>query len=251
MILYELIKNCTQDDYLEIGRHWVDGHGAWMKPVSVERIAARLEEFCIMLTELTPAPAKEAEVLCAMPYYEDGKSSIYADLFRKADFDEKMEKLKDKKIPVWTEDSSADELKAILNSTYEWVPQMYGYTETPWEETLGAEIFPENYEAYGRIEFLSSILFEMSFNGFTKEMQAKRRAELDEAIVEAEEIQSMPEEEQKQYQHELIEIEPLSKKTEAEKMEGFRKALLDGIQTRVEWIETLQDLAGRLKIYHP
>lgn len=250
MILYELIKNCTQDDYLEIGRQWADNHCAWMKPVSAERIAARLEEFCIMLTGLAPTPAKEAEVLCAMPYYEDSKRSIYADLFRKADFEEKIKKLKNKKIPGWTEDSSADELKAILSSTYEWVPQIYGYTETPWEETLGAEVFPENYEAYGRIEFLSSVLFEMSFNGFTKEMQAKRRAELDEAIAEAEEIQSMPEEERKQYQHELIEMEPVNKRTEAEKIENFRKALLDGIRTRAEWIEALQNLADKLEIHH-
>lgn len=245
MILQELIKNCTQDDCLEIGRRWAARRNSWEKPVSAERIAARLAEFCTMLAGLTPAPVKEPDVLCAMPYYEDGECSIYAELFQKNDFEEKVKKQGNKDVPKWTETSSCEELKEVLELTYERIPQAYGYTEVPWEETLGAEVFPENYEVYGRIDFLSSVLFEMSFNGFTKEVQAKRHAELEKAIAEAEEIQAMPEEERKQYQHELIEVEQISRKTEAEKMENMRKALLDGVRTREGWIKVLQSFANR------
>ena len=75
-------------------------------------------------------------------------------------------------------------------------PAVYGYTVMPWAEVLAVDVaWPENFSPADRLVFLASILYEMSFFGFTVEDHRKGMDDLETAVKEARTGQTYPIEE--------------------------------------------------------
>lgn len=65
-------------------------------------------------------------------------------------------------------------------------PTVYGYTVLPWAEVLAVDVaWPEDFSPAERLMFLTSILYEMSFFGFTAEGHRKALDDLEIAVKEA------------------------------------------------------------------
>ena len=75
----------------------------------------------------------------------------------------------------------------------------YGYEFSPWEDWLGLDIDEDSLNACGTDEGLTDVLREMTFNGFTRESQDERRAELEESASHFDELMAMDEEERKEH----------------------------------------------------
>lgn len=75
-------------------------------------------------------------------------------------------------------------------------PTIYGYTVMPWPEVLAVDVaWPEDFSPADRLRFLASILYEMSFWGFTLEEHRKGMDDLETAAEEARTGQTHPIEE--------------------------------------------------------
>ncbi len=135
----------------------------------------------------------------------------------------------------------------FLEKTFGWLPEAFAYEFSPWEEILGTQVLPKNFERIGKDEFLASALYEMSFNGMTREGQEERREELSDAIAEHEKIQNMPPEEREKHLFTLEDVmERLGytdDRAEEERREERRQGLLDCVKTRCAWITEFQNIA--------
>ena len=162
-------------------------------------------------------------------------------------FAKSLQQFSKKSIPSWDEDADEHQLIEILEKTFGWLPEAFAYEFSPWEKILGAQVLPKNYERIGKDEFLASALYEMSFNGMTRERQDERRGELSDAIAEHEIIQNMPPEERKKHLFTLEDVmERLGytdDRTEEERREERRQGLLDCVKTRCAWITEFQNIA--------
>ena len=75
-------------------------------------------------------------------------------------------------------------------------PVVYGYTVMPWTEELAVDVAgPEDFSPAARLQFLASILYEMSFFGVTMEEHRKSMDDLETAAEEARTGQTHPIEE--------------------------------------------------------
>ena len=245
MTLQNLLSQITHEDFLEIARLWSEKQPEWEAPLKIEKAAVVIQKFCKMLTALDAEPSND--VLVALRMYDDGEEQISAELFRRAEFYEKVKGLAAKTLLAFSESDSRVCLTKIYEETQEWTPQAYGYEFSRWEEILGAEVYPENYNHIGKIGFIAAALYELSFNGFTREEQESRREELDESIREADEISALSEEEREKHYHTLDELQEKwgfeDTRTEQEKEEDYRKMILDCVKTQMAWVEELQRMS--------
>ena len=101
-------------------------------------------------------------------------------------------------VTYYNESMSKDDLKCLVQK-YDFMPHGYGYEFNEWEETLGYEVYTQNLTEENIQEALYNILYEMTFNGMTRETQEERKNELDDSIKETEELLKLPEEERKKH----------------------------------------------------
>ena len=80
-------------------------------------------------------------------------------------------------------------------------------------------MYPENCSNELRVPFLSSVLYEMSFNGYTREEHEAIRAEVSEGLAEAYRIMALPPEKRKKYEHNLV-VEEADPQVRAEMQES-------------------------------
>ena len=201
------------------------------KPLDIEAVAAHVKEFCKLLASLKPIQSDY--IMLALKSYDNGVETIDAELIKGDDLhragmflrDEFI--LKEKPLPNISQNSSNQELEVFLEKTTGWVPQAFAYEYTPWEEVLGASVLFPNVTHVGNEEFLAAALYNMSFNGMTKEAQEQERKKLSDALAEiksgactytAHEILSDPEQ--------------TAEETDKEK----RQSLLDRAMTRYAWL---------------
>lgn len=85
MILQELLKTCTDQDFKRIVKIWND-----------KTTKEQLKEFCEMLLTLTPNHSDD--ILIAIKYLEEGKAFVDANLYHKKEFMEKVAYITDKVI---------------------------------------------------------------------------------------------------------------------------------------------------------
>ena len=245
MTLQNLLSETTYEDFLEIAKLWSEKQPEWEAPLKIEKAAVAIQSFCEMLTTLDAEPSND--VLVALRMYDDGEEQVSAELFRRAEFYEKVKGLAAKTPPTFSASDSRARLTKIYEEMQEWTPQAYGYEFSRWEEILGAEVYPENYNHVGKLAFIAAALYELSFNGFTREEQEKRREELDKSIREADEISALPEEEREKHYHTLEELQEKwgfeDTRMEQEKEEDYRKMMLDCVKTRMAWEEELQRMS--------
>lgn len=71
-----------------------------------------------------------------------------------------------------------EELIDIIDSIPE-LPQPYSFIFSPWEDILGAEVFVQSIEETEMQECIYQLLYELSFNGITKEQQDKNRKDFE------------------------------------------------------------------------
>ena len=231
------------------------------KPLDIEAVAAHVKEFCKLLASLKPIQSDY--IMLALKSYDNGVETIDAELIKGDDLhragmflrDEFI--LKEKPLPNISQNSSNQELEVFLEKTTGWVPQAFAYEYTPWEEVLGASVLFPNVTHVGNEEFLAAALYNMSFNGMTKEAQEQERKKLTDALEEiksgactytAHEILSDPEQtaeetakEKRQSKsgactytaHEILsDPEQTAEETAKEK----RQSLLDRAMTRYAWL---------------
>ena len=244
MILAELLKTLTTKDFLEIGKLQEDDMTK-ADGLTPEKLAVAFEHFSDMLVKLTVKPMDA--VLLALPFTDDGKTCIAAEYFERKDLEEKFNKIRGINMPMYSDNDSEEAYHAIMKETSEFIPQCYGYEFTPWEEVLGATVIPENFDRMGRIEFISCVLGEMSFNGFTRESQEERQKELDEAIKEAEELAKLPKEEREQHAHNINDaFSKFGIERDASWKEERRIMMLSMVKTRDAWIQELKRISNLL-----
>lgn len=201
------------------------------KPLDIEAVAAHVKEFCKLLASLKPIQSDY--IMLALKSYDNGVETIDAELIKGDDLhragmflrDEFI--LKEKPLPNISQNSSNQELEVFLEKTTGWVPQAFAYEYTPWEDVLGASVLFPNVTHVGNEEFLAAALYNMSFNGMTKEAQEQERKKLSDALAEiksgactytAHEILSDPEQ------------------TAEETAKEKRQSLLDRAMTRYDWL---------------
>lgn len=111
------------------------------------------------------------------------------------------------------EEAKSEILKAskydLLNIDMSWyaslvqgegtLPSNYCFDFTPWEDSLGWRVDPENIKTVGAAPFGAYILEELSFNGIDEDSQQERIGELTERVEETNRILELPEEEWSKY----------------------------------------------------
>lgn len=201
------------------------------KPLDIEIVATRVKEFCKLLASLKPTNSDY--IILALKFYENGIETIDAELIKGDDLhragmflrDEFI--LKEKPLPSISPNSSNQELEAFLEHTTGWVPQAFAYEYTPWEEVLGSSVLFPNVTHVGNEEFLAAALYNMSFNGMTKEAQEQERKKLSNALAE---IKSGA------CTYTAHKVLSDLEQTEAETAKEKRQSLLDRAMTRYAWL---------------
>lgn len=218
MIVQELLKEVDAEALADIRQIHME---EWEKPLhSPRKIFVRnMRGFAKMLQTLAPDPTpydgEEADggfVMYLLPFINSLEDYIdvryQADYVKRKDFNAAVDEIrKAGTMPtINLNDANKEEMESFLKKTDNFVPQGYGYEFTPWEKVLAAEIVPGAFSVLNDLDetdcknlFLYDLLWEMSFNGYTRECQEERMAELDKSIKEMEEIKKLPEEEQKKY----------------------------------------------------
>lgn len=209
------------------------------KPLDIEIVATRVKEFCKLLASLKPTNSDY--IMLALKYYENGIETIDAELIKGDDLhragmflrDEFI--LKEKPLPSISQNSNNQELEAFLEQTTGWMPQAFAYEYTPWEEILGASVLFPNVTHVGNEEFLAAALYNMSFNGMTKEAQEQERKKLSNALAE---IKSGA------CTYTAHEVLSDLEQTEAETAKEKRQSLLDRAMTRYAWLMEISYLSS-------
>lgn len=243
MILHDLLKTLTKDDYLQIGsihKEWV----SFLQPnVSAERIAHTMQEFGDMLAGLPVEPSEY--ILLALPTFENGTPETHAELFLKDALREKRDTITEKDIPQYQKTNGKDVFSEIIQDTANYLPSSYGYEFSPWEMVLGATVLPENFNQarLGKIPFIASALFNMSFNGTTVEAQQKARGDL---YVSLEEIEKISEEERISASclFDDLRLELGIYRPEEEREESNRLVLLDSVRTYEQWLREMKRICS-------
>lgn len=235
MILHDLLKTLTKDDYLQIGsihKEWV----SFLQPnVSAERIAHTMQEFGDVLAGLPVEPSEY--ILLALPTFENGTPETHAELFLKDALREKRDTITEKDMPQYKKTNGKDVFSEIIQDTANYLPNSYGYEFCPWEMVLGATVLPENFDQseLGKIPFVASALFNMSFNGTSVEAQKKAREDLH---VSLDEIEKLSEEERisNSCSWDDLRLELGIYRPEEEREESNRLVLLDSVRTYEQWL---------------
>lgn len=68
----------------------------------------------------------------------------------------------------------------------------WGYWTSPWEDWMGLTVYEKSMEEHGIASSFADIIREMTFNGTTRDQQEKRRRELEEISMDAEDDQDEP-----------------------------------------------------------
>ena len=116
MILQDLIKTLTREDYLQIGvihKEWV----SFLQPdVSAERIAHTMQDFGEMLSGLRVEPSEY--ILMALPTFENGTPETHAELFLKDSLLEKHGIIAERNMPQYQETDTKDVFTEIIQSAF-------------------------------------------------------------------------------------------------------------------------------------
>ena len=118
---------------------------------------------------------------------------------------------------------SLPQLQTVYQRDKAHQPAVYGYTVMPWAEMLAVDVaWPGNFSPADRRRFLASILYEMSFFGFTLEEHRKALDDLEIAAEEARTGQTHPIEELDPEWN----LTPSPAKTEAERRTDVIESIL-------------------------
>lgn len=194
MILQELLKLA---DCKKIAEIWKK---RFYESDDINNLSEKIQKFQNKLCSLEATPSRD--IMMANRVWEDGVDYIEANLFVRKEFLSSIRKIKEKYLTeyAWIPDikfnrTDSEYYVDILHKLANLLPESYGYEFSKWEDILGAEIVVPSVKQYGTNEFLADVLFEMSFNGMSREQQEERREILNQSIAEIEKLKELPEEE--------------------------------------------------------
>ena len=145
---------------------------------------------------IIPKLSDEYIVIGTSSCHEDGTMYQEGLLFRKSEILQTNKEIPhlESRVAELLEVTDADACWECVREISENQPEAYGIEFTPWDEILGYEV--DEWSVKDSIDEIAySIVNEMTFNGFDEESWTERRAELDDALREAEEWLELPEEE--------------------------------------------------------
>lgn len=241
MRVKELLREADIDKQVELV---LKRQPDYEKPYDKEVVKQNLTEFLAMLDTLTPKDSEDDAapyVMVAEKYYDtdfDDNIQCYTnmELYSKKELISCIENLPAviPVVPDNLEELTSEEVKQVLNELPS-NPIGYGYEFTEWEEVLNFEVLyiPEGAE---RQEYISDILYEMSFNGMTRDSQVERREELEASIKESEEIRKLPKEEQEKHYHsidELFDVLGYTPPSEEEREENRKRTWICAVKSKL------------------
>lgn len=156
---------------------------------------------------LSLEPKKENNFIVFEKYWDTMNEDkiepfITPELYHKDELVHFLPSIKDIPCPIgeneYNESMTSKELKALWKR-FDIFPIAYAIDFIEWEEILGTEVYEGNLEELDIQECIYSLLYEMSFNGITKEDWEERLDELTETIEKNEALLSLPEEERESH----------------------------------------------------
>lgn len=236
----------TYTDANMVAQIWGQNRPSYAEPLDIKKVAQKIHNFVEQLSKLDVVP--NDTMILAMDSYEDGQLETFAELFEKSEFYEKANGIKNYDIPSLNETMTTEEIKQCTIEMYDLIPHAYDYTFSDWTDTLGASVYSDNFYKPSKLQnFIAALLYEMSFNGMTKEIQQERRDELDRAIQETDKIKNLPEEEQKAHDCPLKDVFDeygiKNEETQEEKELQLKNVYIDAFKTWGLWINEFQNLS--------
>lgn len=175
MLVYDVIKNC---DIAHAACIWLDVWADEEERRQWSDSAARVILFWEMLCGL--APSLSGYVMIAFNCCEYGKRYTTTKMFQKADLMESLDTIRGREMPAYSEETPVDVLREIGYEVSRWFPRSYDFESRPWEDVLGVEMYADNVERTGMDAIAAYLLYEMSFDGYTREVHDARRKYLGE-----------------------------------------------------------------------
>ena len=240
MIVQDLIKLANIDEQVRL---ICSGQDEYEEPYDPEVVRGEQQEFIDMLLHLKPK--KRAGIIIFEKWFHDPDDlvaeSVNPEYYRCRSVKAFLNKIENMPKPEvkYDETTSAEDLEKMLKQ-YPEFPQAHSFIFDEWEKILGWNVYEGNIYSLGLQKCIQSLLYEMSFNGVTREHQDERRDELTAMVEERNRIKALPEKEQEEYyqknfcSHEELMEELGIEESEAEKEEAHRKGLLEWLKN-LEW----------------
>ena len=212
MIIKDLLEQCPEEQIVSAVLELCDVDRGEQDSVAQSYFA-----FLKRLQRIQPLDT--GHILLAVSFIDDGKETLDVPVYRKEElrvirFDRLHQLANLDKL-------SLEELQKERQSLS--LPDGYAFEFSPWEEVLGYELNIKNAEEIGSSRLAATVIYEMTFCGFTEEEVESERQKLQDAIEESEAVKKLPEEEQKKHfksmEEVFAELGWQDKRTEDEKRE--------------------------------
>ena len=148
MTLQELLFNCTDDDYEKIA--------SFLTGVKVKWV----QGFCDALKELVPEPS--GNILIAVPSWSAGERHIGTLFCYGQELCDKIYAFQSETFPHFPKHEIEETLSSYLEAVKWALPKDRMQQYDLWEVALGATVYRENYERYGKERFLAAVLQTLS-----------------------------------------------------------------------------------------
>lgn len=191
MIIKDLLNSVNIDKQVKIT---CDRCPSYREPYDPAIVRAKLTDFVNMLKTLTPIESDDHIIIFEKYWEHDDHDKThpevsgelyhtpdvinYINTNRKVRVSRKLSKID---LERFDNKLTLEQVRECCN-TFPLFPVAYGYEYCDWEEILGYKVYEGNLKQFNIQDCIYAVLFEMSYNGFTREDQMRRRAELDEAI---------------------------------------------------------------------
>jgi hypothetical protein len=119
------------------------------------------------------------------------------------------------------------------------LPETYGCELAPWKETLGYEVNAENISAEGSVVFAATVLYKMTFWGFSEEAVDQERQKIHESLIAQAAILELSPEERKEQVYSAKEMferfgfryERTEEEKEQRRRKRYREVLENNLRT--------------------
>ena len=179
MNVYEFLKN---QDVEQIAHQYAMRRNYYETPDMDEgQICKGIQAFLAELFDRKPVAGNE--IIIPVMYAESGETAVYGNMYKKEDITSFELAVPVEEIEVRIQRAAKMDI-ADLPKLWEGLslPDAYGYAFSPWEKTLGCDVYLPNADAGFAVAFAEDIIWEMAFNGTTEIEQAQRRQELEDII---------------------------------------------------------------------
>lgn len=148
-----------------------------------EDIFASISEFLQCLFSLTPGNG--SGVLMPVIYTADENRVVESVYYKKQDL-QKIHSLPEIDVQTIPDIENQQEFEKYLIELRKNIPQTYGYEFNSWNDIIACDVFLGDASEEDVLAFASSVVYEMTFNGWTSEEQDKEREKLYKIIGEYE-----------------------------------------------------------------